>query len=107
MSRITITLVLLLLSLAQTRQQKSLIGWTDEDEVRASSVSDQFLQFSLQVVSRHGQTVPVSEPVLVSHRKFYLNFCPLVHLFNDTIDLETDRVHDEVGLVDHYQRNLQ
>ena len=34
MSRITITLVLLLLSLAQTRQQKSLLRWTDEDEVR-------------------------------------------------------------------------
>ena len=66
MSRITITLVLLLLSLAQTRQQKSLIRWTDEDEVRMSSVSDKYLQFSLQVVSRHGQTVPVSEPVLVS-----------------------------------------
>ena len=82
-------------------------GRADEDEVRGSSVSDQYLQFSLQVVSRHGETVPVSEPVLVSHRKFYLNFCPLVHLFNDTIDLETDRVHDEVGLVDHYQRNLQ
>ena len=78
--------------------------WTDEDEVR-----EQLSLWSVSAILFAGRQSTRLNRARARARASKSEFliCPLVHLFNDTIDLETDRVHDEVGLVDHYQRNLQ